>query len=473
MCGGHSKAVAARNTVIFVFPPDRGHLLYTVHIAAELRRRGYAIEYWSASTAASALPAFATFHALTEEGDTTFDRFCRTFCMASCVGETLEECDANMEAEFPRLLAAEFEDPDRDAAEMQGTREALIRLKQRVVDDDVALCIFDTGHVYKWIGQHCAALGVPTVGLTPSPLWLHHGKEMDDPKPTYLGEEPEYQPARKCLDSVPHRVLVNLLPDILEGRIAVPESQRVTGPVMPRGGGVTEEQQSTFASSGLRDWCDGAETPVVYVSFGSMARSGHVRPVARRLVEAIAGGPWRVLVAAEPDLFEGLSLPATVRVERWAPQSAVLAHPKVKAFVSHCGATSVNEGVLHAVPIVALPLFHDQYINAAAIVARGAAVAQLPKSFDPEAALAAVNRAVESEEAAKQARAASRRLRECDGLAAVVEEAEAAIEAVRFLDQHGASERLAATDPRPHLQPPARRLSWHLLASFAALCGCR
>jgi len=428
-----SDAVAGRNTVLFVIASDRGHLLYTVYIAAELHRRGYAIEYWSPTTAAAAIPAFATFHGLHEAGDTNFDRFTRTYCNANCYGDTYEESNAHFNEEFPNYLAAEFENPEKVLAEWQGTRESLIRMKQRVVGDDVALCIVDMSHCYTWIEQHCVALGVPTLGLCPSPLWLHLGKDMALCPPGNLGEEPEYRPVRRSLDAVPHRVLYTLLPDLLEG-VAIPEGRRVTGPVMMRGGEVTEEQQAAFASSGLQAWCDSAETPIVYVSFGSMARSGHVQPVARKLLEAIAGGPWRVIVAANPMLFEGHALPSTIRLEGWVPQSAVLAHPKVRAFVSHCGATSINEAVMHSVPIVALPLFDDQYFNAKAIVSCGAAVAELPKSFAPEAALAAVRRAVESEEAAAEAQAASRRLRECDGLAAVIEEAEAAIAAAKLLD---------------------------------------
>lgn len=67
--GDPAAAPAAKETVIFVIPPDRGHFDYTVFIAERLHGRGYAVEYWSPSTAGPNVPAFASFHPLHEAGD--------------------------------------------------------------------------------------------------------------------------------------------------------------------------------------------------------------------------------------------------------------------------------------------------------------------------------------------------------------------------------------------------------------------
>ncbi|CAL5097579.1 unnamed protein product [Urochloa decumbens] len=52
-------------------------------------------------------------------------------------------------------------------------------------------------------------------------------------------------------------------------------------------------------------------------------------------------------------------------IESWAPQTAIMSHPSIGCFVTHCGWNSVLEGILNNVPLVAWPLYAEQRINAA------------------------------------------------------------------------------------------------------------
>ncbi|GLJ11847.1 hypothetical protein SUGI_0178450 [Cryptomeria japonica] len=52
----------------------------------------------------------------------------------------------------------------------------------------------------------------------------------------------------------------------------------------------------------------------------------------------------------------------------WAPQVAILSHPAVGAFVSHCGWNSVLEAIWFGVPIVAWPLYAEQRMNCVLVV---------------------------------------------------------------------------------------------------------
>ncbi|KAI9592037.1 hypothetical protein BDF19DRAFT_425755 [Syncephalis fuscata] len=57
-----------------------------------------------------------------------------------------------------------------------------------------------------------------------------------------------------------------------------------------------------------------------------------------------------------------------------APQRALLNHPSVKIFISHCGSGSVHEAMDAGKPILAIPGFSDQLDNARKLASLGAAV---------------------------------------------------------------------------------------------------
>ena len=71
----------------------------------------------------------------------------------------------------------------------------------------------------------------------------------------------------------------------------------------------------------------------------------------------------------ESDHLDGK--PDNVFIGKWLPQDDILAHPKIKIFISHCGLGSVAESKYHGVPIVAMPIAIDQGSNADSIVAEG------------------------------------------------------------------------------------------------------
>ncbi|VFQ72678.1 unnamed protein product [Cuscuta campestris] len=50
-------------------------------------------------------------------------------------------------------------------------------------------------------------------------------------------------------------------------------------------------------------------------------------------------------------------------VDGWAPQAKILEHPSIGGFVSHCGWSSVMEGMKYGVPIIAMPMHIDQPVN--------------------------------------------------------------------------------------------------------------
>ena len=69
------------------------------------------------------------------------------------------------------------------------------------------------------------------------------------------------------------------------------------------------------------------------------------------------------------------SLSPNIKVVEWLPQNDLLGHKDIKAFVSHAGHNSVYESAYHGVPVVAVPLFADQFSNAKKVEQFGLGIA--------------------------------------------------------------------------------------------------
>jgi MGT family glycosyltransferase len=127
----------------------------------------------------------------------------------------------------------------------------------------------------------------------------------------------------------------------------------------------------------LPDWWDGADDPLIYVTFGSVApqRDAYFPALYRAAVDALAPLPVRVLVTVgrERDPADLGPLPANVHAEHWIPQAGVLPH--AAAMLCHGGFGTVRGALEAGVPVVALPLFADQPYNARRVAEIGAGIA--------------------------------------------------------------------------------------------------
>ncbi|KAF7074618.1 hypothetical protein CFC21_079463 [Triticum aestivum] len=109
---------------------------------------------------------------------------------------------------------------------------------------------------------------------------------------------------------------------------------------------------------------------VVYACFGSWAcfSTRQIRELALGL-EA-SNKPFLWVVRSEdsdglwaPEGWEQRVADRGMVVRGWAPQLAVLAHPSVGAFLTHCGWNSVLEAASAGLPVLTWPLVFEQFIN--------------------------------------------------------------------------------------------------------------
>ncbi|XP_072034360.1 UDP-glucuronosyltransferase 2B14-like isoform X2 [Amphiura filiformis] len=136
-------------------------------------------------------------------------------------------------------------------------------------------------------------------------------------------------------------------------------------------GGLTSGPVRPLVAEWIEFLESAGEDGVVLFSMGTYA-NGIDEDVAGLFAGAFAQLPQKVIwkLNGKP----AATLTPNVKVADWIPQNDLLGHPQIKAFVYHCGMNGVWEAVYHGVPMVAVPLFGDQYDNAQRLVSRGMAV---------------------------------------------------------------------------------------------------
>ncbi|XP_065222649.1 UDP-glucosyltransferase 2-like isoform X2 [Planococcus citri] len=124
--------------------------------------------------------------------------------------------------------------------------------------------------------------------------------------------------------------------------------------------------------SDIQKFMDEAKQGVIYFTLGSLVRTSTLpKQVIEAFRDAFAELPVKVLWKFELELE---NIPPNVYISKWFPQSDILAHPNLKAYITHGGQLGTLEAVYNAVPLVGIPMFHDQHGNIQSLVEKGAAV---------------------------------------------------------------------------------------------------
>lgn len=108
---------------------------------------------------------------------------------------------------------------------------------------------------------------------------------------------------------------------------------------------------------------------VVLFSLGSNLRSSQLPAETRKMfLRAFSKIEHTVLWKFEENLT---GLPENVVIRKWLPQQEILAHKNTKLFITHGGLLSTTETIHHGIPILAIPVYADQKLNAATALASG------------------------------------------------------------------------------------------------------
>lgn len=165
----------------------------------------------------------------------------------------------------------------------------------------------------------------------------------------------------------------------------------------------------------LPAWLTPPGGPIVFATLGSV---NHHEVLLRKMLDAVAGENYRVLLALGDASGPPGAVPANVHVEGYVPLSRAL--PGCSAVLSHGGRGTVLTTLGQGIPVCSIPVMADQPITAMLIGRAGAGVACStgeiqagpltcpvadPERLDPLAIRAQLRRVLEDPTFAERARA--------------------------------------------------------------------
>ncbi|XP_045502644.1 UDP-glycosyltransferase UGT5-like isoform X2 [Colias croceus] len=121
----------------------------------------------------------------------------------------------------------------------------------------------------------------------------------------------------------------------------------------------------------LKTILDSAPKGVIYFSFGAIQEPEHLSSsILQTLADAFREMPFTVLWKIGNTTMVNLS--GNVIANVWFPQQEILAHPNVKAFITHGGPRSLEEAIFYEVPIIGLPTVRSRKVFISEITRYGA-----------------------------------------------------------------------------------------------------
>ncbi|KAH8262178.1 hypothetical protein KR038_006575, partial [Drosophila bunnanda] len=136
---------------------------------------------------------------------------------------------------------------------------------------------------------------------------------------------------------------------------------------------ITEKAEKELPEE-IASFLNQSEKGVVFISWGSMVRASSIdKEKLAAMLEVLQGLPFRIIWKWEED--EKVKTPkvdpSKFLFVKWAPQLALLCHPKVKLFWTHGGLLGTTESVHCGKPMLVTPIYGDQFLNAFSVQNRG------------------------------------------------------------------------------------------------------
>ena len=206
----------------------------------------------------------------------------------------------------------------------------------------------------------------------------------------------------------------------------------------------------------VKHFLDNSPEGVVYLSFGSMIKSWDAR-YQQLFYQAFQKLPYRILWKYHGENVSEIEQNDQILTYKWASQTEILGHKNVKLFITHSGLNSALEVAKAGKPVVAIPLFADQFYQAKKLVNRVKIGTELNiKTLTSQILASAVLETIQNEEYKNNARYVSNLMKESP-----MTDKQLILYWSDFVMRHGGA---------PHLKSKVQTMAWYeivLLDCFA------
>lgn len=153
-------------------------------------------------------------------------------------------------------------------------------------------------------------------------------------------------------------ILLNSHPVLTGSRLLSPN-------IIEIGGIAIQPDDVQTLPNDLQTFLDEAESGAVFFSLGTVVNDSQLSTETNMaFVDAMAElYNIKFLVKSDTLLKLSRNIP-NVRVQSWFPQKAILKHPNVRCFITHGGLNSIQESIYFSKPIIVIPFYFDQFLNA-------------------------------------------------------------------------------------------------------------
>ncbi|XP_034855036.1 UDP-glucuronosyltransferase 3A1-like isoform X1 [Mirounga leonina] len=186
----------------------------------------------------------------------------------------------------------------------------------------------------------------------------------------------------------------------------------------------------------------------VLVSLGSLVGICQSQEVVREMNSAFAHLSQGVIWKCNPLHWpKDVKLAANVKIVDWLPQNDLLAHPRIRLFVTHGGLNSIMEAIQHGVPLVGIPVLGDQPDNLVRVEAKKFGVSIQLKHIKAETLALKMKQVIEDKRYKSAAVAAS-----------IIRRSHPLTPAQRLV---GWIDHILQTGGAAHLKPHGLQQPWH------------
>ncbi|XP_040351238.1 UDP-glucuronosyltransferase 3A2-like [Herpailurus yagouaroundi] len=186
----------------------------------------------------------------------------------------------------------------------------------------------------------------------------------------------------------------------------------------------------------------------VLVALGSIVSTYQSQEVLMEMNSAFAHLSQGVIWKCKPSKWpKDVKLAANVKIVDWLPQNDLLAHPRIRLFVTHGGMNSIMEAIQHGVPMVAIPVLKEQAENMVRVEAKKFGVSIQLKQIKAETLALKMKEVIEDKRYKSAAVAAS-----------IIRRSHPLTPAQRLV---GWIDHILQTGGAAHLKPHALQQPWH------------